>query len=428
MSDLNDSTKNWYNTVQGKYRTLLQKLRRDIKVSGRPARVCFLVNENSKWSTQSVYNAFANDPCFFPYIIVIPRMKEDFEMEKYDENYFFFKDQGMTVYKGYDESNKSYLDLKTFAPDIIFMQQPLGAPYRNVISTGEYLFPESFSDFALFCYVSYSFGIVGEGYYNNESIKHFNHSIWKYFCESEHHRNILQQHSFLDNNNAIVSGYPKMDTYFQQPTSSVERIWKISKANNPDIRRIIWAPHWSIGKDASSFATFDSYCFFFLELAKNNPQIDWILKPHPKLRSYCSHIKLMPEEKLNQYFNEWDNLPNGKVYDQGSYFDIFKSSHAMITDSGSFRVEYLPTGNPLLFLKNPHGVEWLDSFGESISNLMYQAHNEQDIANFIINIVFKKVDPMKEARLQAIKDFNILPEKSAGETIKEHLKSEIFSV
>jgi len=50
----------------------------------------------------------------------------------------------------------------------------------------------------------------------------------------------------------------------------------------------------------------------------------------------------MTLNEVESYYAEWHNLSNGFVYDEGDYFNIFKSSDALITDCGSFLAEYLP--------------------------------------------------------------------------------------
>ena len=42
----------------------------------------------------------------------------------------------------------------------------------------------------------------------------------------------------------------------------------------------------------------------------------------------------MTEQGINNYFDEWQNI--GIIYEYGHYFDLFKNSDFMITDSASF--------------------------------------------------------------------------------------------
>ena len=85
---------------------------------------------------------------------------------------------------------------------------------------------------------------------------------------------------------------------------------------------------------------------YFLELAKKHPEYSFVVKPHPALRYKCISEKFLTEQEYDDYIAQWNSLENATVYTDGNYFDIFKTSDVLITDSSSFLAEYFYSGKP----------------------------------------------------------------------------------
>jgi hypothetical protein len=94
----------------------------------------------------------------------------------------------------------------------------------------------------------------------------------------------------------------------------------------------------------------------------------------------------------------WKNMPNTQL-EEGYYTDLFKTSDAMIHDSCSFTAEYLYTLKPVMFtVKNEDIIKEWDPFGMMAFNLHYHGYNENEIENFIQQIVIDGNDPMCSER------------------------------
>ena len=168
----------------------------------------------------------------------------------------------------------------------------------------------------------------------------------------------------------FVSGYPKLDVY---RTEKVNACGECSE-NKPQNKSkcIIWAPHWSIRDKFLSYSTFDKIYKSFLEYAKTSLFIEWIFKPHQRLRYHCVESGFLTKNEIDEYYDSWERLSNAKLYNDPNYFDIFKTSDALITDCGSFLAEYLPTKNPVLLLLNEDSVGY-NEIGNKIVINYYKA-------------------------------------------------------
>lgn len=139
-----------------------------------------------------------------------------------------------------------------------------------------------------------------------------------------------------------------------------------------------------------------------LEMArKYRDHIQIAFKPHPLLRNKL--IDLWGKEKTDEYYSKWKGSENTCVQ-EGEYVDLFKTSDAMIHDSSSFIGEYLYVNKPVLrTVKDKLDMTAHNKFGVECIKRHYLAYSEQDIEDFIKNVI-NGIDPLKESRTQFLND------------------------
>ena len=188
-------------------------------------------------------------------------------------------------------------------------------------------------------------------------------------------------------------GYPKLDAYLL-PYNSENNYWK----DNNKIK-IIYAPHHSFEKSELNIATFKKNGEYILDLAKKYcDKTTWIFKPHPRFKYALLKNKIMNEDEIQNYYQEWKKI--GNVYESGNYFDIFKTSNLMITDCASFLGEYLPTLKPLIRLVNEQGLN-LNSIGKLITQGYYQVDNNVSLEKTLVDLISNNTDPYLPKRKEA---------------------------
>ena len=240
------------------------------------------------------------------------------------------------------------------------------------------------SKYALTCYCGYSIATSSEG---TKRTKLFLNTLWKYFLAHEcMFEEILSNLS--NKTNLYVSGHPKLDVFENY----------CEKEN--DKNYVIYAPHHSIGNSILKWATFDWSGKFMLDYAKNHPEINWVFKPHPNLKNQLIEQGYSQKE-IENYYDEWNKI--AKSYFDGDYFEIFKNSKAMITDCGSFLVEYFLTGKPLLHLIS-ETAEKHSSLNRLVNKYHYSVFNQETLKEYLDEIVIKNNDFLKEIRKKNIKN------------------------
>lgn len=404
----------------------LNALRQKIK-EGKKVRVVFLNSFLEKFEIASVYWEMEKSELFEPVIFVMSERDLTFDkfpefFEKAKKAYTYLTDKGYRTVFAYDE-NGNPMSLWDLNPDIIFYNNPQLIQYTE--------FPNSYINAVwLSCYTPYFMPMVkNEAYcYHNPFIN----SAWKVFCPTREfyrefvvRQNIHQTHLYSFNAyNAVFTGYPKLDAY-QEPVRQ-ENLPDGINNGNPIV---IVAPHGNIRYDVN-IATFHLYYQQLIDLLEKYPEVNFVFKPHPVLRRRLynmvnSHLDVpMTPEEYDQYVENWCSYPNGFYVHDGEYIDLFKASSLLITDSGSFINEYLPSGHPCIYLLNPENPEEMDNFTASAKKILstyYCCSAWEDAAQWFCNIIEKHEDPKRDQRLH-MAETELHNIGGAGKRIVKHIE------
>lgn len=392
--------------------------------NGKKVRVCFLLDEISKLYFESIYYEMKNTEFFEPFIYFISYNSKLFNdntvyQKKYIKDYEYLKSKNYDIKMGIDFKNSHLIPLENFSPDIVFYSCPY-LNYDNTELTNLFL-----NINYLTCYITYSLNNINIYDYNYNN-KYINTS-WKNFVTTK-----IDYYEFIDYSvhygfNCVLSGYPKFDSYMEDLTK-----YKLPQKLDNGKPIVIYAPHHSVRYKFTTInlSTFHIYYKYFFDLAKNNKDINFVFKPHPNLLSsikkYDDGCGMTQEEYLN-YFDAWNNLPNGLCVTSGDYINLFRKSSLLITDCCSFISEYLPSKNPCIYLVNPERDKdtYMQSFsciGKNILDTYYLAYNEQEIQTYFENIIQNNADPKKYDRIKILEE-NFINIGSAGKFITEYLKN-----
>ena len=387
------------------------------RLKGKERLHCvFFALNDSVWKYDYVFRRMMENERFDPVVLVCPHDGYGFdymkEMMVRTED-FFARVKRYPVLKSYDFNTGQYVDvMEQLKPDIIFFC----IPYAYNVDKRYYItrYPD-----VLTVYVPYTFNNSTDYRAFYDELLH--NLVWRYYAETEEHRNYSIRYARNKGANVVVTGYPGIEMYLDKDYVASMKDWKVQDSS---LKRIIWAPHWSVEKVGTViFSCFLQYCDFMLEMArKYSGKVQFILKPHPLLRVKLNGI--WGKERTDAYFNEWLNLPNA-TYSEGNYVDMFKTSDAMIHDSGSFIAEYLYTNKPVMRTMNGYPVDKMyNGFTQRCIAQHYQAYSEKDIEDFILMVIEGK-DPMQEER-SAFVEKELLPKGMPSQNIIDDIVTSIY--
>ncbi|WP_086306921.1 glycosyltransferase family protein [Campylobacter devanensis] len=380
-----------------------------LKKEGEKIRVVFLFQEASYWvSIKTLYEKLKADDRFEIFVIAIPVLTVPhlnvFEIK--DKHIEFLKENNIDYIDGRIAGRKCF-DPFYLKPDYVFTQIHFDIQ-RSLECKSTIL-----GLYTKVCLVPHAFLLSASD--NSELI--YQQNYFRIFVPNEEHKNILKSVIHRDDN-IEVTGYPRFDLYKEKIEDCP--IWNISKKENPNIKRIIWSPHWWAYGSTQELADkiFEFWAYFY-NLAKENKDIEVIIKPHPNLLNGIVGNGFATEEEIEFLIKELDELDNISMYAGGEYFDLFKTADLMINNSISFLAEWLPSNKPMIFIDTERKFE-LNEKAEKILNVYYHIDNINDLNNQINNLLFKEQDYLKEKRRLLAEEF--LPtEKDAADKIIESL-------
>lgn len=179
-------------------------------------------------------------------------------------------------------------------------------------------------------------------------------------ARSQYETNLYQKHCPSGAGHVHVLGLPRFDHLL---TALSEPVPSTLKDVVGDRLVVLWNSHFSFGKSysqSSNFSTFDMVGPELFELVISRRESVCLLwRPHPGLFSAIVREGLLSEGELSALRSELADI--GVVLDETTdHAAAFAASHAMLTDVGSFLLEYLVTGKPILALINPEGEPFND--------------------------------------------------------------------
>lgn len=366
----------------------------------------FLISENSKWGCQSLYDAFEADGDFEPTVAasVLRSVHKGWDSTRRisGENFEFFKKRGARTVLAYKDGK--YADLREFSPDIVFYSELFDLTAEHA--------PYKVSKFALTCYLTY--GISAFNYPFLYTPLH--RLLWRFFF-NESENKVVAGLDERARESCVSLGYPKLDVYFDGRVPDPSAYWR-----DPGKIKVVYAPHHSFETNEHSIriATFRENGRFILDLAKRRPGTTWIFKPHPRLRYALGVNGVMTEDEIEAYWDEWSKV--GAVYEEGDYFDIFRTSNLMITDCCSFLTEYLPTLKPVINPQNPEALK-MTEFGEKVVQGYYQTCGNRQL-EAVFDMLAGGSDPKFEIRRTVAGGLDMFWGKSA-DRILQYIKLQL---
>lgn len=350
--------------------------------------VVFFAINVAMWRYQGICELLSKEPRFNCHIVLTVAKNKDTQVaEDLQHMRSYFSARGIQ-YVDYNENEPAGYNVKKYInPDIVFYPQPY-----------EKMYPEN-HDFFLFkekllCYIPYGIYITDDDYWQYD-LKYHN-LAWKIYCPFQQYKDRARKVARNHGKNWIVSGSDHLDRYLSSVTTDV---WKIKDRS---LKRLIWAPHFTMLKVSwleprSNFLWMSQLMLDIAEKYKDRLQIAF--KPHPRLKS---ELYLHPDwgkERTDRYYQRWESMENTQLA-TGDFIDLFKTSDAMIHDSGSFTIEYLFVNKPVAFttadfdaLKSEH-----NDIARACLDQYYVVHNEKELMTFIKDVVLAGYDTMKEQR------------------------------
>ena len=365
------------------------------------------------WKNDYLFKLLQADSRFDPYVIsfFVPVDDADYQRRNQEEMRLFFTSKGYPYFDMYDYEKNEWFDIESFQPDVVFYTQAVNVSYKRYNI-------QSLWKNCLFYYIPYCLLMENETRSDNTLL--FNICM-KIFAPSAFHKRYWS--GFINGGkNVVVTGYPSFD-YLLNNTTTLCKKWKC----NDGRKRVIWAPHHSVTNyDLFSYSNFLEIADAMVDFAqKYQDKIEFVFKPHPRLRPKLEKMKEWGIERTKKYYTKWEEMSNTNFVD-GDYFDLFLTSDAMIHDCSTFMAEYLLTGRPVLFNLRDESAMNLNEYAKKCYKQHYIARSIEDIEVFIEDVVLGGNDTMESQRLSFVeKELKVGSQRYVAESIYLEIKKDL---
>ena len=379
-------------------------------------KIGYFVYSSSEWQCEQLYKKINDNKSFENHIFIVSLdMGNEQIMDKTVQNtYDYFKNRknvtNLYLYNGVNDLVED-MDVIVYFSPFDCVPDTINIGRRNITQ--------------LCIHIPYGFDIE-----NKDDVRYgdtlydrlFYRMLWRYYVYCEMNMKYASSRQRFDGYNIRFSGMPKIDDLLEKSYTKRKGVWKETRDTK---LKIIWAPHFNMAEGMNG--TFHENYLWFLDYAKKNKEVSWIVKPHPRMRMGVMESEVFNDiSEYDKYIEEWKKLENANVIEYGDYYEVFDTSDAMILDSLSFIIEYLYTGKPQLLLL-PNKPRELGGIGVEAVNILYKtrANDYRAIEQFIDDCINGK-DELFTKRKEFVKnelDYNYLNGVSATSYIYNELKT-----
>jgi len=367
--------------------------------------VAFMVLDVPSWRCDSVFRMMLQHPRFNPVIWIVHAnhiTDNDEISRRLDIIRSFFQKRKYPIAELFSLERMR----AEYAPDVVFLAKPIPKIDEwDVLSM----------DRELLCYVPYCY----QNTKKEDFITGMECHLWRNFYTTPSIRKLASSVMTNGGCNVVAVGSPVADNYFSDEAEDSASVWR---SCGEGMKRIIWAPHWSVGKVSwFNVATFLDVAEDMVRLAeKYASRVQWAFKPHPLLRVTLYNRPDWGKEKTDAYYERWANMPNCQL-EIGAYVDLFKQSDAMVHDSGSFIMEYLLVNKPCMYLRKQDGYNDFNDDTLKALDCYHRGSTAQDVEKFIQSLLRGEKDSMKEKRTRFREEYLLPPGGSCAQPIIDEI-------
>ncbi|MBI6618888.1 CDP-glycerol glycerophosphotransferase family protein, partial [Pseudomonas corrugata] len=350
---------------------------------GAAIKVLFVAQHPSILASwRSIWQAMKNDPAFVAKVVLSPFLHPYSSSAVTMDNM-----RRCLIDAGIPFCTAEALNLESLRPNVVFLQNPYDETRPDFLRSENLTRAGS-----RVAYVPYGLEMGGGAWNLTAQFDlPFHRIAWRVFARSERHKKMFAKYCRAGNSHVVVTGHPKFDqiNYDLEPSLPEETIKKINGR-----KVILWTPHFSV-TEIPSWSTYRIYSDFIFSAFTQEQEIFLLLRPHPLFFKAMVQNGLWDETGETEFREKIRNSNNIALDESSDYHHAFSLSDALMTDVGSFLLEYLPTGKPLLYLHHPDGLGMNDD--EAMTKSLYKATSNRDITDFF-NIIKNNTDTRKAER------------------------------
>lgn len=365
-----------------------RNLRFNKVLQGEKIRLVFLIIFPELWpSLEPVWMRATQDDRFQTWVVILNNANPDMALTSQSKARALLESKGIPFF------TEQTFSLESHRPHVIFYPSPYEMYYPQPYK------PEIVAEKGFrIAYVPYGLevggGMSNARYQYDSDVPRI---AWRIFARSQAQLASFGRHCSRGNGHVVVTGHPRLE-FGDSRNIPLDPVVK-SKAMGRKV--ILWTPHFSVAS-RRKWSSFLDHHKTILKLIDNRPDLFLLVRPHPFLRTTLAKLSDWGGEHVAAWFNAINERGNAHVDTGTDYHSAFEVSSALMTDAGSFMVEYLRAGKPICHLTSRDDI----GLTEEVRNLtcFYPGATESDIAGFL-DRVQSGDDTLSGARRDALQTY-----------------------
>ncbi len=374
-------------------------------VGGERIRAVFLVVTPQVWpSLEPVWRQASEDDRFETKVVVVEKN------DAADALSGLIGARELLLRNDVPFTSGSHFDLRAYRPHLVFY--PL--PYQ--------FYPKGFDHAtanecgARIAYVPYGLEVGGGAanarYQHDELLQR---QAWRIFVRSKEQQRNYGRYCASGNAHVVITGHPRSDRLARSEHGMHSAFVERAKGR----KIILWAPHFSVATRRKWSSFLENHEAIISEIEKRSEQF-FVMRPHPFLKRALRVTEGWSAKKTQALFDRITALENVYLDKAPDYWPVFAASDALMTDPGSFLVEYLLFDNPICLLDS-----W-DNMGLSHEAAAFDAfrpgRTTEEIRRFMDDVA-EGNDDKAQARASARREYFGDLDGRAAERIVEAMVS-----
>jgi hypothetical protein len=281
--------------------------------------------------------------------------------------------------------------IKSLHPDYVFFSRPY-----------DFYLPKQYHSrrivkYAKTVYVPYGYSLMELGQVSLNAA--FMRNIYLFFPSNGYEEGYVKG-CFPSANPRLIKplGYPCLEAILTKQPDNPQSAFREIKQNQGF--KVVWTPRWTTDESLGGSNFLRYYKEMFASLL-NNLSYRFVFRPHPfALQNYLK-TGAISQNEYDAIVSSFSASTNGFYDSRSMYLDTFFDSNCLITDISSIVVEYLLSGNPIIFCHND-GKDILNSTMQEILAVCYQATSFDEVKAYMQALASGE-DPLKEQRMILVK-------------------------
>lgn len=344
--------------------------------NGKVLNVVFVVQYIPGWNKlEPIYTRMKQDSRFHPVIVCVPLNIQNHKLMDRNGNdtYQYFVEHGYDAIDAL-QNDGSWFDLKSLQPDYLFHSRPYNHFMPPCYTSGQ------IRKYTLICNVLYGANLTK----NAEDVtlnKNYYRDVAIYFSFDKDEELFYEKRFKPGCKRVIQECLP-------YGAIGLEQILHCKPDKKDDScfeKKVLWTPRWSTDSyiGGSNFFNYRSVIF---DLAKNNPNVLFIIRPHPLMLGNFIKTGEMTEQDVMIFKNYCKNENNIILDESKEYYNQFWNSDLLITDASGIVPEYFVTGKPILYCHSSANFKYNDYILDMI-NTCYQVNSKEELLHDFYKII-----------------------------------------